>query len=144
MSTEGQAGITYACVTASMSTKVLAEAGNKSNLTRQLTGFITGVVNNPNNPDERGSFNQGPYSYSYMKTNDNFTFISIAPKEVDTRVVMSFLQEMIRDFDYGGDGSAFTGRLNNLLVKYQNAQEMDQIARIQRDLDITKGKWDVL
>jgi hypothetical protein len=49
------AGITYACVTASMSTKVLAEAGNKSNLTRQLTGFITGVVNNPNNPDERGT-----------------------------------------------------------------------------------------
>lgn len=86
-----------------------------------------------------GSFNQGPFSYSYMKTNDNFTFIAIAPKEVDTRVVMSFLQEMIRDFDAGGDGSAFTVRLNNLLVKYQNAQEMDQITTIQRNLDLTKG-----
>ena len=52
---------------------------------------------------QTGSFNQGPFSYSFMKSSDDFTFICVAPKEVDTRVIMSFLNEVMRAFDNGGD-----------------------------------------
>jgi len=136
-----KSGVIYAGVLRnnSTSTKALVEVGELNELRRQRLGFITGVVHNANNPELFGSFNQGAFSFSYKKSDDGYTFIIITPATVDTRVIIRFLDEMIGEFDNGCDTISYTGKLNNLLLKYQDTSSMDQISSILSTTDQTKA-----
>jgi hypothetical protein len=133
MSNQGPAGLIYACL-CSQDQKILAEAGNKSTLKSTLQAFISGIYTDPR---DKAAFNHGPYTYNFLKEG-GFTFIAIAPVKVESRVVFSFLREMIHEFNSGSDKSNYTGKLNNLLVKYSNPQRQDLIFQMNEDLEITK------
>jgi len=128
-----QQGLIYACV-CSQDHKILSEAGNKSSLKSTLQAFITGIYTDPR---DKAAFNHGPYTYNFLKEG-GFTFIAIAPLKVESRVVFTFLKEMIHEFNTGSDRTTYTGKLNNLLVKYSSAQRQDLIVTMNEDLETTK------
>lgn len=74
-----------------------------------------------------------------MKDN-GYTFIAVAPSKVESRVVFAFLNEMIHEFNTGSDRSNYTGKINNLLVKYANPQRQDLISMMNHDLQDTKER----
>lgn len=130
-----QAGIIYACL-CSQDQKFLAEAGDKSSVKSTLQAFISGVATDPR---DKAAFNHGPYTYNFLKDN-GYTFIAVAPSKVESRVVFAFLNEMIHEFNTGSDRSNYTGKINNLLVKYQNPQRQDLISMMNQDLQDTKER----
>jgi len=130
-----QAGIIYACL-CSQDQKILAEAGDKTTVKSTLQAFISGVLTDPR---DKAAFNHGPYTYNFLK-DSSFTFIAVAPGKVESRVVFAFLNEMIHEFNSGSDRSNYTGKINNLLVKYSNPQRQDLISTMNRDLEETKER----
>jgi len=111
------AAILYACVCSG--THLNAEAGSvPSKVT--LKAFIDGTVSGPFANKDKASFNHDICSYNYIKANSGFTFIAVAPKEVDTRIVYEFLGEMMKEFEMGSDRETYEGRLKSLLARYAN------------------------
>jgi len=135
-SMSGGVGIIYACVCKRADVQV--EAGEKTILRQSLKAFIDGTVTGPAATKEKGSFNHGPFSYNFMKDSGN-TFVAIAAKEVDTRIVFNFLGEMKRAFEAGTDKGTYVKTLTKLLVQYKNPAEMDRIKRITFELEEVKG-----
>jgi len=126
-------GISYACVCTG--THKNAEAGTvPSSVT--LKAFIDGTVQGPFANKEKASFNHDIFSYNFIKSPQGFTFIAIAPKDVETRFVYDFLGEMLREFEIGADRSTYESRLKVLLAKYSTPQ--DKIARATDDAEKAK------
>jgi len=123
MASSSGPGILYACVCSG--THKSADAGTAPS-TVSLTAFIDGTMKGPFANQDKGAFNHDVCSYNYIKSN-GFTFIAVAPKEVETRIVYEFLAEMVMDFQIGADREAYEVRLRLLLAKYGNP--VDKIAQ---------------
>lgn len=129
-----QPGVLYGCVC--QGTHINAEAGTiPSKVT--LKAFIDGTVQGPFANRDKASFNHDVCSYNYIKATSGFTFIAVAPKEVDTRIVYEFLGEMMREFEVGSDRETYEQRVKVLLSQY--ATPRSSIQRHQEMLDATKA-----
>ncbi len=152
---QGSVGIFYACVAKRGDIQV--ECGEKSMLRNSLKAFVDGTVSGPAAQKDKGSFNHGPsspcprppprltdlpilgpFSYNFQKDGGN-TFVAIASKDVETRIVFNFLGDMKKAFEAGSDKGTYTRNLNKLLVQYKNPADMDRIKRIATELEDVKG-----
>jgi len=129
-------GIFYACVAKRGDVQV--ECGEKTMLRNSLKAFIDGTVSGPAASKDKGSFNHGPFSYNFLKDGGN-TFVAIASKDVETRIVFNFLADMRKAFEAGSDKGTYTRNLSKLLAQYKNPADMDRIKRIAADLEDVKG-----
>jgi len=127
----------YACVCKGK--EIQSDGGcHKEALKNTLSAFIEGTVSGSQSDKPKGSFNHGPYSYNFIKDR-GFTFIAIARKEVEIRIVFSFLKEMQNHFNAGTDKTGFKRVINDLIATYQNPEEVDKVQRINEDLEYVKG-----
>jgi len=136
MAQPSSVGIFYACVAKRGDVQV--ECGEKAMLRNSLKAFIDGTIAGPAAQKEKGSFNHGPFSYNFLKDGGN-TFVAIASKDVETRIVFNFLGDMRKAFEAGSDKGTYTRNLNKLLVQYKNPADMDRIKRIAAELEDVKG-----
>jgi len=124
--------VLYACVC--QQTHIRAESGAAPSKVT-LKAFVDGTVSGPFANKEKASFNHDICSYNYVKSPSGYTFVAVAPKEVETRVVYDFLDQMMREFEQGSDKEQFQYKLNTLLARFQPT---NRIQSTQMELDATK------
>eukprot|EP01127_Copromyxa_protea_P023130 TRINITY_DN858_c0_g1_i1.p1 TRINITY_DN858_c0_g1~~TRINITY_DN858_c0_g1_i1.p1 ORF type:complete len:380 (+),score=125.80 TRINITY_DN858_c0_g1_i1:327-1466(+) len=119
--------ITYACiVNHSLGGRVFVEAGSKGDLDRQISGFISGVVNKRAEP--KGSFNQGESCFSYVKGPSGiFSFVSVAPSSLDTSIIAEFLESLSSKVEGKDDKVVIQEELNTLFNEYKLIGTLDQL-----------------
>jgi len=85
-----------------------------------------------------GSYTHGPFTYNFLK-DQGYTFISIARKETELRIVFAFLKNLVQIFSRGGnDKEGYVKEIQALLVQYRNPEDVDKIKRISNELEEVK------
>jgi len=114
--------------------------GDKGTLDKQITGFITGVVNKrPDNPT--GSFNvPNTACFSYMRTSGGvYSVVVVAPTEVDSDILRSFLETACQKCQGKEDKTQLQDIIAQLLKDYASVTTLDKLKELQKRVEPTQA-----
>jgi len=101
-----------------------------------VLAFVEAVASEPST---KGVYKHGDASYYFTKSKGT-TFVAVSPNSVDKAVVMSFLDEVIKENESGGDKDKekHMYELRFLLYKYKDPSKMDKITKLRSEVEAVK------